>query len=154
MLQCHESSKSMSGIQTAQFVTFDVAFQNRDQDGDPSKHPWAKPGSVNTFNVYMLYGEFTLIHGHRSVYFCICLYRGTTPFGIDSMPDLRKKRPIPLVSELVSTSIISIIFSVRVEGKNSRSKDIPNRSVEQSQNCVNETEKPTLCIKTIYCILF
>uniref|UniRef100_A0A8C4EFJ9 Unc-13 homolog Ba (C. elegans) n=1 Tax=Dicentrarchus labrax TaxID=13489 RepID=A0A8C4EFJ9_DICLA len=32
--------------------------------------------------------------------FCLCLYRGNTPFGIDSMPDLRKRRPIPLVSEL------------------------------------------------------
>ncbi|XP_051278380.1 protein unc-13 homolog A-like isoform X5 [Dicentrarchus labrax] len=47
-------------------------LESRDQDGDPSKHPWAKPG-------------------------------GNTPFGIDSMPDLRKRRPIPLVSELVST---------------------------------------------------
>uniref|UniRef100_A0A671XU16 Unc-13 homolog Ba (C. elegans) n=1 Tax=Sparus aurata TaxID=8175 RepID=A0A671XU16_SPAAU len=32
----------------------------------------------------------------------VCLYRGNAPFGIDSMPDLRKRRPIPLVSELVS----------------------------------------------------
>uniref|UniRef100_A0A8C2ZM67 Unc-13 homolog Ba (C. elegans) n=1 Tax=Cyclopterus lumpus TaxID=8103 RepID=A0A8C2ZM67_CYCLU len=31
---------------------------------------------------------------------CVCVYRGNAPFGIDSMPDLRKRRPIPLVSEL------------------------------------------------------
>ncbi|KAJ8380656.1 hypothetical protein SKAU_G00014340 [Synaphobranchus kaupii] len=43
--------------------------QNRDIDGDPSKHPWVKQG-------------------------------GGGLFGIDSMPDLRKRKPIPLVSEL------------------------------------------------------
>ncbi|XP_044051098.1 protein unc-13 homolog B-like isoform X2 [Siniperca chuatsi] len=51
-------------------------LESRDQDGDPSKHPWAKPG-------------------------------GNTPFGIDSMPDLRKRRPIPLVSELAMSMIQS-----------------------------------------------
>ncbi|XP_042344538.1 LOW QUALITY PROTEIN: protein unc-13 homolog B-like [Plectropomus leopardus] len=51
-------------------------LEGRDQDGDPSKHPWAKPG-------------------------------GNTPFGIDSMPDLRKRRPIPLVSELAMSMIQS-----------------------------------------------
>ncbi|XP_078141453.1 protein unc-13 homolog B-like [Centroberyx gerrardi] len=51
-------------------------LESRDQDGDPSKHPWAKPG-------------------------------GSTPFGIDSMPDLRKRRPIPLVSELAMSMIQS-----------------------------------------------
>ncbi|XP_029999477.1 protein unc-13 homolog B-like isoform X2 [Sphaeramia orbicularis] len=51
-------------------------LEGRHQDGDPSKHPWAKPG-------------------------------GNTPFGIDSMPDLRKRRPIPLVSELAMSMIQS-----------------------------------------------
>ncbi|XP_023270140.1 protein unc-13 homolog B-like [Seriola lalandi dorsalis] len=51
-------------------------LESRDQDGDPSKHPWAKPG-------------------------------GNAPFGIDSMPDLRKRRPIPLVSELAMSIIQS-----------------------------------------------
>nr|XP_061837731.1 protein unc-13 homolog B-like isoform X2 [Nerophis lumbriciformis] len=41
----------------------------QDQDADPSKQPWARPG-------------------------------GNTPFGIDSMPILHRRRPIPLVSEL------------------------------------------------------
>ncbi|XP_010791412.1 protein unc-13 homolog B-like, partial [Notothenia coriiceps] len=51
-------------------------LESRDQDGDPNKHAWAKPG-------------------------------GNTPFGIDSMPDLRKRRPIPLVSELAMSIIQS-----------------------------------------------
>ncbi|TNM89397.1 hypothetical protein fugu_003631 [Takifugu bimaculatus] len=32
---------------------------------------------------------------------------GSTPFGIDSMPDMRKRRPIPLVSELAMSMIQS-----------------------------------------------
>lgn len=35
-------------------------------------------------------------------WYFVGLRSGNTPFGIDSMPELRKKRPIPLVSELVS----------------------------------------------------
>ncbi|XP_047237282.1 protein unc-13 homolog B-like isoform X4 [Girardinichthys multiradiatus] len=50
--------------------------ESQEQDGDPSKHPWAKPGA-------------------------------NTPFGIDSMPDLRKRKPIPLVSELAMSMIQS-----------------------------------------------
>ncbi|XP_047237281.1 protein unc-13 homolog B-like isoform X3 [Girardinichthys multiradiatus] len=53
-----------------------VGDQSQEQDGDPSKHPWAKPGA-------------------------------NTPFGIDSMPDLRKRKPIPLVSELAMSMIQS-----------------------------------------------
>ncbi len=40
-------------LQMAKCVTFDILFQSRDQDGDPSKHPWAKPGSVKPFCVYV-----------------------------------------------------------------------------------------------------
>ncbi|XP_036000249.1 protein unc-13 homolog B [Fundulus heteroclitus] len=50
--------------------------ESQEQDGDPSKYPWAKPGA-------------------------------NTPFGIDSMPDLHKRRPIPLVSELAMSIIQS-----------------------------------------------
>lgn len=35
----------------AERLTCDILFQSRDQDGDLSKHPWAKPGSVKVFCV-------------------------------------------------------------------------------------------------------
>ncbi|XP_034027060.1 protein unc-13 homolog B-like isoform X2 [Thalassophryne amazonica] len=47
----------------------DFVPSSRDEDGDPIKHTWAKPGE-------------------------------NAPFGIDSMPVLQKRKPIPLVSEL------------------------------------------------------
>lgn len=97
---CMEAVK-FSGFLMAKPVTFDTVFQSREQDGDPSKHAWAKPGSVNSpswkdsrvksLNLILFKGDdFAVSHS------------GNTPFGIDSMPELRKKRPIPLVSELVS----------------------------------------------------
>uniref|UniRef100_A0A8C7JEQ0 Unc-13 homolog Ba (C. elegans) n=1 Tax=Oncorhynchus kisutch TaxID=8019 RepID=A0A8C7JEQ0_ONCKI len=39
---------------------------------------------------------------------CVCVFSGATPFGIDSMPDLRKRRPIPLVSELARKAGLSM----------------------------------------------
>uniref|UniRef100_A0AAQ5XFU5 Unc-13 homolog Ba (C. elegans) n=1 Tax=Amphiprion ocellaris TaxID=80972 RepID=A0AAQ5XFU5_AMPOC len=47
-------------------------------------------------------GVFAPINAFWYVCVCVCVHRGNAPFGIDSMPDLRKRRPIPLVSELVS----------------------------------------------------
>ncbi|XP_034027064.1 protein unc-13 homolog B-like isoform X5 [Thalassophryne amazonica] len=51
-------------------------LESRDEDGDPIKHTWAKPGE-------------------------------NAPFGIDSMPVLQKRKPIPLVSELAMSMIQS-----------------------------------------------
>lgn len=106
-----KSTKAVS-LQMAKCVTYGILFQSRDQDGDPSKHPWAKPGSVSTFwclrereNIITCCSVCTWIFfsAFWLLFDCLCVYRGNTPFGIDSMPDLRKRRPIPLVSELVST---------------------------------------------------
>jgi len=55
--------------------------------------------------------SFTVLHQilffitGLSIFF---IFRGGGIFGIDSMPDLRKRKPIPLVSEVVS-DVISIV---------------------------------------------
>lgn len=46
--------------------------------------------------------DFLYLNIHQCILVFVCLCSGNTPFGIDSMPELRKRRPIPLVSELVS----------------------------------------------------
>uniref|UniRef100_A0A7N8XI69 Protein unc-13 homolog B-like n=1 Tax=Mastacembelus armatus TaxID=205130 RepID=A0A7N8XI69_9TELE len=82
---------SAVSLQKAICVTFDLLFQSRDHDGDPSKHAWAKPG-------------------------------GNTPFGIDSMPDLRKRRPIPLVSELSRKAGLAHTLATRTSLKDEELK--------------------------------
>uniref|UniRef100_A0A7N8YJY7 Protein unc-13 homolog B-like n=1 Tax=Mastacembelus armatus TaxID=205130 RepID=A0A7N8YJY7_9TELE len=70
----------------------------------PRKRPASAYGSLGSTimitrcNVCVWIFLFKYLSVHFSV--CLHMYRGNTPFGIDSMPDLRKRRPIPLVSEL------------------------------------------------------
>lgn len=54
----------------------------------------------------IIYGAFILIY----ILFCLVHSGGSGLYGIDSMPDLRKKKPIPLVSDVVNTELYLFFF--------------------------------------------
>lgn len=82
-------------------------------NGDHNKHPWAKPGydllltlfhCLNHVVVYPVLHQIVFSITGLSIFY---IFRGGGIFGIDSMPDLRKRKPIPLVSEVVSVFFFS-----------------------------------------------
>uniref|UniRef100_A0AAQ4RA82 Unc-13 homolog Ba (C. elegans) n=1 Tax=Gasterosteus aculeatus aculeatus TaxID=481459 RepID=A0AAQ4RA82_GASAC len=72
-------------------------FEDGPPPCSPSKVRWLK--AYNKVRVRLLEVGTLALRTHSATR---SLSVGNTPFGIDSMPDLRKRRPIPLVSELVS----------------------------------------------------
>ncbi|CAB1322410.1 unnamed protein product, partial [Coregonus sp. 'balchen'] len=110
------TSMTMSTFEENDLIT-DGSQDDQGRDGDPSQHPWAKPGSVTlpvcvsvclSVHIQVDWSPTTsnddllidLVFCYILFCFELCVFSGATPFGIDSMPDLRKRRPIPLVSEL------------------------------------------------------
>uniref|UniRef100_A0A673Y223 Protein unc-13 homolog B-like n=1 Tax=Salmo trutta TaxID=8032 RepID=A0A673Y223_SALTR len=64
--------------------------------------PYSRSSGYHTMDAYLMHVFLCIL------YECIILFRvhsgGSGLFGIDSMPDLRKRRPIPLVSDVVSVA--------------------------------------------------
>uniref|UniRef100_A0A672IJB3 Unc-13 homolog Ba (C. elegans) n=1 Tax=Salarias fasciatus TaxID=181472 RepID=A0A672IJB3_SALFA len=86
----------------------------------PSKVRWLK--AYNKVRVQILeciYFIFPLIN---TLWLLLIVSRGNAPFGIDSMPDLRKRRPIPLVSELSRKAGLAHALTARTSLKDEELK--------------------------------
>uniref|UniRef100_A0A8C9YSV7 Unc-13 homolog Ba (C. elegans) n=1 Tax=Sander lucioperca TaxID=283035 RepID=A0A8C9YSV7_SANLU len=102
-------------------IFFALSFLSFFEDGpppcSPSKVRWLK--AYNKVRVQLLEVEDSLLLGN-------------TPFGIDSMPDLRKRRPIPLVSELSRKAGLAHTLATRTSLKDEELKNHVYKKTLQS----------------------
>uniref|UniRef100_A0A8C2ZP90 Unc-13 homolog Ba (C. elegans) n=1 Tax=Cyclopterus lumpus TaxID=8103 RepID=A0A8C2ZP90_CYCLU len=95
-------------------------FEDGPPPCSPSKVRWLK--AYNRVRVQLLeVGRLLSVHS-----------LGNAPFGIDSMPDLRKRRPIPLVSELSRKAGLAHTLATRTSLKDEELKNHVYKKTLQS----------------------